>query len=65
MRQTPYHIQDTKAQPKSFSIAAYFNLNSQSTEHGSAKISQLPKPDRAMLDTPVAKNLSLPSSEGV
>ena len=65
MRQTPYHIQDTKVQPRSFSIAAYFNLTSRDAGPSSVKISQFSKPARATLDTPVSKNITLPASERV
>ena len=65
MRQTPYHIQDTKAQPRSISIAAYFNLNERDAAPSPAKTSQFSKPSRATLDTPVSKNTTPPASERV
>jgi hypothetical protein len=65
MRQTPYHNQDTKVQPRSISIAAYFNLNERDADPSPAKTSQFSKPSRATLDTPVSKNIALPTSERV
>jgi len=65
MRQTPYHIQDTKSQPRAISIAAYFNLNERDAAPGSTKTSHFSKPSRATLDTPESKNIALPASERV
>jgi len=65
MRQTPHHIQDTKVQPRSISIAAYFNLNERDAGPSPVKNSQFSKPSRATLDTPVSKTNALPFSERV